>query len=82
MTRGGGGGGGLAQALLDPRRAKAFLREAAGLERLREQWREGQPPLFSPEYEDCARVARENNVALREVYAQAQRAYEDSNRTV
>jgi uncharacterized protein (TIGR00299 family) protein len=45
-------------------------------------WREGRPPVFSPEYEDCARVAHENNVALREVYAQAQRAYDDSNRTV
>lgn len=38
-------------------------------------WREGQPAVFSPEYEDCARVARENGVPLREVYAQAQRAY-------
>ncbi len=39
-------------------------------------WLEGKPPVFSPEYEDCARVARENNVPLREVYARAQRAYE------
>jgi uncharacterized protein (TIGR00299 family) protein len=38
-------------------------------------WREGQPPVFSPEYEDCARVARQNGLALREVYGQAQRAY-------
>jgi pyridinium-3,5-bisthiocarboxylic acid mononucleotide nickel chelatase len=38
-------------------------------------WREGQPPIFSPEYEDCARLARQHGVALREVYAQAQRAY-------
>jgi hypothetical protein len=40
-------------------------------------WLEGRPPVFSPEYEDCARVAREQGVALREVYAQAQRAYAD-----
>jgi uncharacterized protein (TIGR00299 family) protein len=38
-------------------------------------WTEGRPPVFSPEYEDCARVARQHGVALREVYAQAQRAY-------
>src|SRR5262245_30518436 len=38
-------------------------------------WREGKPPLFSPEYEDCARVARQHGVALREVYAQVQRTY-------
>jgi uncharacterized protein (TIGR00299 family) protein len=39
-------------------------------------WREGRSPVFSPEYEDCARVARQHGVALREVYAQAQRAYQ------
>jgi uncharacterized protein (DUF111 family) len=38
-------------------------------------WLEGQSPLFSPEYEDCARVAREHGVPLRTVYAEAQRAY-------
>jgi uncharacterized protein (TIGR00299 family) protein len=41
-------------------------------------WREGRPPVFTPEYEDCARVARQHGVALREVYAQAQRAYQES----
>jgi uncharacterized protein (TIGR00299 family) protein len=38
-------------------------------------WREGRPPVFTPEFEDCARVAREKGVTLREVYAQAQEAY-------
>jgi uncharacterized protein (TIGR00299 family) protein len=38
-------------------------------------WREGRPPVFSPEYEDCARLAREHGIALRAVYAEAERAY-------
>lgn len=38
-------------------------------------WRAGQSPVFSPEYEDCARVARQHGVALREVYRVAQQAY-------
>jgi len=38
-------------------------------------WQEGRPPIFAPEYEDCARVARQHAVPLREVYLQAQRAY-------
>jgi uncharacterized protein (TIGR00299 family) protein len=41
-------------------------------------WREGRPPLFSPEYDDCARIAREHGVALREVYAQAVQSYSKS----
>src|SRR5262249_5453898 len=39
-------------------------------------WREGETSVFSPEYEDCARVARQHGVPLREVYAQVQRLYE------
>jgi uncharacterized protein (DUF111 family) len=38
-------------------------------------WREGELPSFSPEYEDCARIARAEKVALREVYAAVSRAY-------
>jgi uncharacterized protein (TIGR00299 family) protein len=40
---------------------------------------DGRPPIFSPEYEDCARVARQNNVPLREVYRAAQEAYTDES---
>jgi uncharacterized protein (TIGR00299 family) protein len=38
-------------------------------------WLEGRPPTFSPEYEDCARVAREQGAPLREVYQAAHLAY-------
>jgi pyridinium-3,5-bisthiocarboxylic acid mononucleotide nickel chelatase len=39
-------------------------------------WLEGREPVFAPEYEECARVARQQGVALREVYARAQQAYQ------
>jgi hypothetical protein len=38
-------------------------------------WRQGRPAVFSPEYEDCARVARQHGIPLLEVYRQAQQAY-------
>jgi uncharacterized protein (TIGR00299 family) protein len=38
-------------------------------------WREGGPEVFTPEYEDCARLAREHGVPLREVYAAARQAH-------
>jgi uncharacterized protein (TIGR00299 family) protein len=38
-------------------------------------WREGGPEVLSPEYEDCARVAREHSVPLREVYASVKEAF-------
>ncbi len=37
-------------------------------------FRQGGPNVFTPEYEDCARVARQNGIPLREVYAAVQRA--------
>jgi uncharacterized protein (TIGR00299 family) protein len=39
-------------------------------------WREGQAPVFAPEYDDCARVAREQKIPLRQVYEAARRAYQ------
>lgn len=41
-------------------------------------WQEGQAPVFSPEYEACARIAREQGLPLRQVYAKAQQAYLES----
>lgn len=38
-------------------------------------WRDDRPPVFTPEYEDCARVAGGRGVPLREVYQAAQQAY-------
>jgi uncharacterized protein (TIGR00299 family) protein len=40
-------------------------------------WLEGRPPVFSPEYEDCARIARDKRVALRDVYEAARHAYDN-----
>ncbi len=37
-------------------------------------WREGGPEVLTPEYEDCARIARQHDVALHEVYAQVRQA--------
>jgi hypothetical protein len=42
-------------------------------------WLEGRPPIFTPEYEDCARVARQHNMPLREVYKQAQQSYSENS---
>lgn len=38
-------------------------------------WRRGQPPIFTPEYEDCARIARNHGVPLRIVHQMAMSAY-------
>lgn len=56
-------------------------REAATVEtpwgtvRGKRGWREGGPAVFTPEYEDCARVARQHGVALRQVYAAVRKAF-------
>jgi uncharacterized protein (TIGR00299 family) protein len=42
-------------------------------------WLEGKPPIFTPEHDDCARLAREQNVPLHEVYKHAQSAYKQES---
>jgi pyridinium-3,5-bisthiocarboxylic acid mononucleotide nickel chelatase len=42
-------------------------------------WIEGRPPTFSPEHDDCARVASASGVALREVHDAAHAAYREQN---
>jgi pyridinium-3,5-bisthiocarboxylic acid mononucleotide nickel chelatase len=65
-----------------PARRSKLRREAVTVEtpwgpvRGKRGWREGGPAVFTPEYEDCARVARQHGVALREVYAAVRKAYE------
>jgi len=44
-------------------------------------WRAGGPNVFTPEYEDCARVARQHGLPLREVYAAVQRCYMEQKST-
>jgi uncharacterized protein (TIGR00299 family) protein len=40
-------------------------------------WLEGRPPIFTPEHDACAALAREHNVPLREVMRAACAAYEE-----
>jgi uncharacterized protein (TIGR00299 family) protein len=42
-------------------------------------WRAGGPSVFTPEYEDCARVAQQHGLALREVYTTVRRAHQSSH---
>lgn len=44
-------------------------------------WRDDRPPVFSPEYDDCAAIARRENIPLRDVYQAAQHAYLDAGAT-
>jgi uncharacterized protein (TIGR00299 family) protein len=42
-------------------------------------WTDGRPAIFTPEYEDCARVARQHGVPLRDVYQRAQQAFAEQD---
>ena len=57
------------------RREAATVETPLGPIRGKLGWIEGRPPQFSPEYDDCARVATERGVAIRDVYQAAHAAY-------
>lgn len=61
------------RAALD--RAHVTVETAYGAVRVKVGSREGAPVNAAPEYEDCARLAREKGVALKEVMAAAIAAY-------
>ena len=44
-------------------------------------WLDNRPPTFSPEFDDCARIAAAQSVPLREVYEAAQLAYSLESKT-
>jgi uncharacterized protein (TIGR00299 family) protein len=52
-----------------------------GLVRGKLGWLENRPPTFSPEYDDCARLASAHGIALREVYDAAHAAYRARQKT-
>jgi pyridinium-3,5-bisthiocarboxylic acid mononucleotide nickel chelatase len=61
------------------RREAITVQTPWGPVRAKRGWREGGPEVVTPEYEDCARVARASGVALREVYAAVRRPYAEQN---
>ena len=69
-----------------PARRSKLRREAVTVEtpwgpvRGKRGWREGGPNVFTPEYEDCARVARTQGVPLREVCEVVRKAYVERSR--
>jgi uncharacterized protein (TIGR00299 family) protein len=57
------------------RREACVVETPWGPVRGKASWREGRPPQFTPEYEECARIARTEKIALAEVYQVARTAY-------
>ena len=44
-------------------------------------WRQGEECVFTPEFEDCARLASEQGIPLREIYRAAESAFQPSSVT-
>lgn len=60
------------------RREAVLVETAFGAIKGKLGWLDGRPPTFSPEYDDCARVASSRGIALREVYQAAHAAYAEA----
>lgn len=45
-------------------------------------WRDGEPAVFTPEFESCARIAREQEMPLREVYRTIEAWYQQAEMDV
>jgi pyridinium-3,5-bisthiocarboxylic acid mononucleotide nickel chelatase len=58
-------------------REPASVQTSWGIIQGKRGWRNMGTSVFTPEYEDCARIARQQGVPLREVYAAVQRACEE-----
>lgn len=63
------------------KRREAMVETPFGPIRGKLGWRDDRPPVFTPEYDDCARVAAERAVPLREVYQAAQQAHLNAGAT-
>lgn len=50
-------------------RQEASVETEWGTVRVKEKWLDGRKVAVSPEYEDCARIARERGIPLQDVYA-------------
>ena len=59
------------------RREAAIVETPWGPIKAKRGWRDGGPDVVTPEYEDCARVARQHGVPLREVYAAVLKAKDE-----
>ncbi len=57
------------------RRKAAEVQSELGSIRGKLGWLADRPPTFSPEFDDCARIAAERGLPLREVYQAAHQAY-------
>ncbi|MGQ9700604.1 MAG: nickel insertion protein, partial [Candidatus Bipolaricaulaceae bacterium] len=58
----------LVERIVADRRERA-VETPWGQVRVKEKWLDGRKVAVSPEYEDCARIARERGIPLQEVYA-------------